>query len=621
MSSREVDFVVCCNGAAVPRWATAHQRLDYRTAAKEQNVRVGLPAFVEGVYHIPARTLDLLEIAAYLFASDRLEPRGRKDNVEYHAWARKWLFRIRVRDKDFWSRPEVTDGLEAALKFMTGDDEYRFEFVGGHSTPPTSLFDMEGFSVESGGRPVRVALFSGGLDSLAGAVRALKDSDDHLVLVSHESQTGTMRTQRQLVTALEARFGRGRSSHYAFRCQLKGERAREETQRTRSLLYCSIGFAIARAFSCDSLDVHENGVTSINLYRRQDLMNARASRTTHPRTMKLLERLFSIVAEEDFAIRLPFIWDTKRAVVSTLADAGHEDLIASSVSCSRTFQRAGNATHCGHCFQCVDRRIAVHGAGLHESDDRGLYSRDIFRDPIDDREARTTAVDYVRQASRLARSNVDQFGEDYLVELGEVVDSIGSPGGELEKLELVWNLFRRHAADVHNGLAVARALYDDLFSDRHEGSLLDLVATREHLKDEVERCVGTIVALMVEPLQEILAGNRPAGERQLNQLVGGLLRSHDPTIRSEHPAVRFAAANVVPDHDVPDTDLLIEAKYIRGKTSPSKASEGMAADLTKYPQTSHILFLVYDPDRAISADREFVRDFEATGRCSVILVR
>jgi hypothetical protein len=78
---------------------------------------------------------------------------------------------------------------------------------------------------------------------------------------------------------------------------------------------------------------------------------------------------------------------------------------------------------------------------------------------------------------------------------------------------------------------------------------------------------------------------------------------------------------VVPDHEIPNTDLLIEAKYIRGKTSPSKASEGMAADVTKYPQTSHILFLVYDPDRAISADGEFVRDFEGTDRCSVVLVR
>jgi hypothetical protein len=67
--------------------------------------------------------------------------------------------------------------------------------------------------------------------------------------------------------------------------------------------------------------------------------------------------------------------------------------------------------------------------------------------------------------------------------------------------------------------------------------------------------------------------------------------------------------------------LLIEAKYIRGNTSPSKANEGMASDLIKYPQDKHILFLVYDPDHKIPADVEFINDFESRGRCSVKILR
>ena len=48
----------------------------------------------------------------------------------------------------------------------------------------------------------------------------------------------------------------------------------------------------------------------------------------------------------------------------------------------------------------------------------------------------------------------------------------------------------------------------------------------------------------------------------------------------------------------------------------------MAADLIKYPKSSFLLFLVYDPDRGIADDRAFSSDFEkARPRTMVILLR
>ena len=81
-----------------------------------------------------------------------------------------------------------------------------------------------------------------------------------------------------------------------------------------------------------------------------------------------------------------------------------------------------------------------------------------------------------------------------------------------------------------------------------------------------------------------------------------------------------ACAGVVPDHELEGQDLLIETKYLRKGTPPSKASDGIAADLIKYPRTAHILFFVYDPDGAIGGD-EFRRDFEAKGRCTVRILK
>jgi len=53
----------------------------------------------------------------------------------------------------------------------------------------------------------------------------------------------------------------------------------------------------------------------------------------------------------------------------------------------------------------------------------------------------------------------------------------------------------------------------------------------------------------------------------------------------------------------------------------SKITDEIAADLIKYPERSHKLFVVYDPERKIKNDRTFAADFEAKGGCSVLVIR
>ena len=66
-------------------------------------------------------------------------------------------------------------------------------------------------------------------------------------------------------------------------------------------------------------------------------------------------------------------------------------------------------------------------------------------------------------------------------------------------------------------------------------------------------------------------------------------------------------------------------KFIRKGTTPSKASEGIAADITKIPNddtVAGILFVIYDPNRAITDDRLYMSDFEkARVNCSVRIYR
>ena len=259
------------------------------------NVRLGLPDFVRSVFYLQPRCLDLLEIAAYVFAGDPLTPRGSRDAVEYQSWSRSLSFIVKVRDYEFWRQSSVGEALKAALRFATGDHDYEFTFQPDHATPPTSLFDKEVFSMEHDG-DISIMLFSGGIDSLSGVVQRLEQTSKHVCLVSHLSQVGTVRTQRGLASALQKDY-RGRVSPYQFRTNLQGVRAKEETQRSRPFLYGSIAFALATAFDSDRFYICENGVTSLNFARRDDLINSRASRTTHPQTVGRLASLFSIIEE------------------------------------------------------------------------------------------------------------------------------------------------------------------------------------------------------------------------------------------------------------------------------------------------------------------------------------
>lgn len=617
MTSRTKHFVFCCNGAPASRRRNAHI-LEYRADARHRNIVAGLPRFVQNVFHLSDRTLDLLELATYVFAADRKATRGPIEAVEFQSWSRRLEFRVRVRDPQFWNRGEVKDALSAAVGFMSGDARVDFVFLPGHNTPPTGLFDRPEFSLKATRTPRAIALFSGGLDSLAGAIDLL-NAGRHALLVSHESHTGTVRTQRALCEALSSLFP-GQLSQYRFETHLTGERAPEESQRTRAFLYCSIAFALAEACGLDEMLVYENGVTSINLYRREDLANARASRTTHPRSMHLMANLFTLIRERPFGVQLPFLNLTKREVIERIVSGPARDLISSSVSCTRAFQRE-STTHCGTCFQCIDRRIAAFAAGATDVDHPGLYGVDVVTSNIEDPPARTTVIDYVRQAARFQSWGVSRLEQEYGSELAALIDAIPHDGGDSQVIEDLWQLMKRHGENVSAGLRAMRERFDDPLAPLPERSLLALVARREHLKPEVERLVESIGHVVETAIPEMFRKRRPADEPDLNEKVGALLRTHEPKLRSEHPTVSFACAKVVPDHVLTSSDLLIESKYIRKGTPPAKASEGIAADLTKYPPNAHILFLTYDPDRAIQSDDIFVSDFEGRGRCTVKILR
>jgi len=71
---------------------------------------------------LPNILADLLEVATYVYAADRLVVRGGQTAPHLGAnWRRNLRFVIPVREAERWSAPEVKESLEHLLGFMSDE--------------------------------------------------------------------------------------------------------------------------------------------------------------------------------------------------------------------------------------------------------------------------------------------------------------------------------------------------------------------------------------------------------------------------------------------------------------------------------------------------------------------
>jgi 7-cyano-7-deazaguanine synthase in queuosine biosynthesis len=313
--------------------------------------------------NIPDALIDLLEIASYVYAADSAISRGGRMDAQMGAqWRRRFRLVIPVRRPALWSSSDVMSPLVETLSFLSEDD-YQFEFQQLAEWPATTDYlelpdaDIVGFT------PDEVVLFSGGLDSFAGAVEEIATGGKKVALVSHRSSPKIEDVQNYLVNQLRARFGPRHILHVPIRMTLDAGITGEYTHRTRSFLFVALGAVTAHLFGKARCCFFENGVTSLNLPPIGQVVGARASRTTHPQALAGFSRLLSELFGYHFEVNNPFVWLTKSEVVEKAAENQCADLIRHTRSCSRVRDMTKIHSHCGECSQCIDRRFAILAAG------------------------------------------------------------------------------------------------------------------------------------------------------------------------------------------------------------------------------------------------------------------
>ena len=155
----------------------------------------------------PPEVLDLIDVATYVYAADRMVGRGSPADVRFGPnWRRRLCFRVPVRKPDLWGQPAVRQELEAVLSFMS-EDTYEFEFEP-YSSPPAAQRYMAFTGPGADREPDEVVLFSGGLDSVAGAVREVVAGQKSVALVGHRPSGAVAPRQAELFRLLSARAAR-----------------------------------------------------------------------------------------------------------------------------------------------------------------------------------------------------------------------------------------------------------------------------------------------------------------------------------------------------------------------------------------------------------------------------
>jgi len=303
---------------------------------------------------------DLLILAAHVHAADT---RISRDSEAQDGWTREIRLVVPVSDPALWDGSRVT--LKRALDFLTGD-RWQIGFRARPRTHRTLVVPpeprLEDLPYDG------VSLFSGGLDSLIGAIDRVSAGHTPL-FVSHAGEGAVSASQEGCFGGLRRAFPRNNLERIrvwmAFENGLVEDVASESTTRGRSFLFFAIaaaaGSGLGKPFD---LQVPENGLIALNVPLDTLRLGAPSTRTTHPFH---LARWNDLLAELGIAGRLvnPY-WDkTKGEMVDGCADqAVLQALTPHSLSCSSPAKARWLGLpqgHCGHCLPCLIRRASLLG--------------------------------------------------------------------------------------------------------------------------------------------------------------------------------------------------------------------------------------------------------------------
>ena len=323
---------------------------------------------------------DVLSLAILTYVADEAVPRT-------DIWARALNIFVPVKKESILIN--LSNTVCNALSYLSGDKYYidfrEIENPYIHNIRRCTLPEVDS-----------VILFSGGADSLIGAVSSLEEHKK-VILVGHHADTFASSSQRELIDKLNLYY----PDQIDYRsCFVR--RTKEKTNdrvfplpqkcvkdhRIRSILFLTLALAHTELFKTDRINIFENGIISINAPLDYNRIGALSTRTTHPYFLSIFNDIASEVAGRNIYITNPFILKSKIEMAEMMPE-DKRCLLRLSHSCAkydmiRWYNRKEyprlekfNVRHCGYCLPCIYRRLSYYNIGI---DDKNDYLVDVFSD-------------------------------------------------------------------------------------------------------------------------------------------------------------------------------------------------------------------------------------------------
>lgn len=383
---------------------------------------------------------DILILAALMYAADTRLSRATESQ---DMWTREIRLVVPVSDQGRWAA--ATPLLKVTLNFLTGDRwsftfrERPRDFIRITPARPHRLFGTITFD--------GISLFSGGLDSLIGAIDILEQGHSPL-LVSHAGEGAVSDAQNFCFKKLQAHY---RDRHFKrlrtwmnFPTTLVRGVAKENTTRGRSFLFFALAVFAGTGFEGPfTVSVPENGLIALNVPLDPLRLGSLSTRTTHPFYVARWNELLEILGI-DGRLSNPY-WDkTKGEMVAACENPeALARLVRSSLSCSSPTKGrwlGHSVEHCGYCVPCLIRRAALN-TGLGRGNDPTQYTlANLAARPLDTRQSEGQQIRSFQFAIERLSTNpaVAKF----------LIHKSGPLSDEAEHLDALANVYRRGMAKV-----------------------------------------------------------------------------------------------------------------------------------------------------------------------------
>jgi len=322
---------------------------------------------------LPPLMADAVDIASAAHTADCLAPRT---VIQSSNWSRNLELSVCVRCPEQWSDPVTKERLERLLAFLT-EDVWHLAFVPRRDSRRSSELQNHFAFAGSSGNGAEVSLFSGGLDSLAGTAGRASECPTRLILVSASPNPQQRSRQQSQVKVLREEFG-APISHVCvpYGIHRGDEYTQEPSRRTRGLLFLIFGGVTALLAESSALYLYENGIGAMNLPYDQSQIGADNTRACHPRVLREVGELLSLVGGKRFSIHNRCIYSTKAEMLRHSWIDRVRGAIPFTFSCDGFPVRAKGRPQCGFCTSCLLRRYSLELAGLGEVDLNG-YLQDL----------------------------------------------------------------------------------------------------------------------------------------------------------------------------------------------------------------------------------------------------